>query len=93
MKALGDTVEEPKIHRLNLQPAKGGAFDSNRYRLHFFKETKEELEKKKQLAYLPVHRLNEVCSTEMMMLDKRLHNYMAFKTEMYMFVINLFRKL
>lgn len=59
VKALGDTVEEPKIHRLNLQPAKGGAFDSNRYRLHFFKETKEELEKKKQLAYLPVHRLNE----------------------------------
>ncbi|KAG7277910.1 hypothetical protein CRUP_004689 [Coryphaenoides rupestris] len=42
--------EAPDIRRINQQPGREGRHDPNRFRLHFEKESKEEVERQKKLA-------------------------------------------
>ncbi|XP_029649152.1 guanine nucleotide-binding protein-like 1 [Octopus sinensis] len=49
----------PRVAKLNEQPIKSSDIRSNRYRLQFFQESKEEIEKNKKLARQPYTPVSE----------------------------------
>ncbi|CAI9738642.1 Hypothetical predicted protein [Octopus vulgaris] len=50
----------PRVAKLNEQPIKSSDIRSNRYRLQFFQESKEEIEKNKKLARQPYTPVSEI---------------------------------